>query len=130
MLTPTLSCNTPFLKSFNSFECHISLNVLPFSFPASNVASLSKQQGTTRPSHVITDVRHNAKQWFCRMFFILKLLFSTMYLLYFVFVGRNLTAFSYDDICIVLKTTLSTPLSFPYFIASSSWFSFCFITIN
>ena len=60
--TDFLSPNTLLLNFVYSSDFQISLNDLPLVIPNSNSASLSKQQGTTLPSHVITDVRHKAKQ--------------------------------------------------------------------
>jgi hypothetical protein len=51
-----------FLKFEYSFDDQTFENDFPFRIPISFIASLSKQQGTTLPSHVITEVLHKAKQ--------------------------------------------------------------------
>ena len=48
--------------------CQISLNDFPFKSPILCCASLSKQQGTTNPSQVITVACHNLQQWLCNAF--------------------------------------------------------------
>src|SRR5882724_2819023 len=55
-------CNIWLLKRTYSLLFHISLKGFPFRSPKRCCASLSKQQGTTNPSHVITGACHKRQQ--------------------------------------------------------------------
>src|SRR5688572_2912187 len=57
---PPLSC---FLNCTYDSSFHISLNDFCFKSPSLCCASLSKQQGTTNPSQVITGSCHKRQQW-------------------------------------------------------------------
>ena len=64
-----LSLRILFLNASYSSEVQISLKLFCVTEPSRLAASLSKQQGTTIPSQVITDEDHILKQLFFRLFF-------------------------------------------------------------
>src|SRR4051794_11144588 len=58
-----LLCSTWLLKLRYSLFCHNCLKLCSLRFPSLCWASLSKQQGTTEPSQVITGSCHKRQQW-------------------------------------------------------------------
>src|SRR5664279_5203496 len=92
-----------FLKILNFGPSHISLNDSLLRSPITYSASLSKQQGTTFPSHVITGLNHNRAHLSDKEFFIANSPSLILYLLNLLADGNHATISFLSMICIDFK---------------------------